>query len=290
MPSPRCAVRSLTVAAVAAFFACALPSLAAADPPHGMREGGHFAARAHTGGFRGSHGVDRARGGAHWRAGRGDGERWHAGLAPGGHWDRDRGHWHSGAWDDRLHRGWRGDRDRRWHGGDWDDRYWTGGVWLGGDWDGRYWPPVDYGWNYPWYMPAVPYGAVTIWFGDVPYYYVNQVYYVWSPYYGGYVAADPPPVEARAHSVPPAQSTSPETGPNASGVLSLRVVPRKGQSEQQTENDRYACHQWAVAQTGFDPVNPAQDARATAATRGSYRRALTACLDARGYSVEKPSR
>ncbi len=158
---------------------------------------------------------------------------------------------------------------------------------MGGDWEGLYWPPVDYDSDYPWYLAAVPYGAVTIWFGSVPYYYVNRVYYVWSPSYDGYVVADPPPVAARAQNMPPASGRA---GHGAAGVLSLRVIPRKGQSRQQTANDRYACHQWAVAQSGFDPINSAQDARATSAMRDGYRRALTACLNARGYSVRMPSR
>jgi len=30
--------------------------------------------------------------------------------------------------------------------------------------------------------------------------------------------------------------------------------PSRGQSQEQQEKDRYACHQWAVQQTGFDPT------------------------------------
>lgn len=32
------------------------------------------------------------------------------------------------------------------------------------------------------------------------------------------------------------------------------VYPNKGQSAQQTEQDKYACHEWAKQQTGFDPM------------------------------------
>lgn len=210
---------------------------------------------------------------------------WHPGHWRGG--DRGDRHWHGGGWGDDH---WRGhDWGGRWRG-DWDDRYWTGGLWLGGRWDGRYWPPVDYDWNYPWFLPAVPYGAVTLWFGGIPYYYVNQIYYVWSPNYDGYVVADPPPVAGPAQRPPsetgPGQPSPSATGQSASGVLSLRVVPRKGQSKQQTASDRYACHQWAVSQSGFNPINSAQDAHASSTARSDYRRALTACLHARGYSVK----
>ncbi len=288
MPRPGCRVRSHAVWAVTMVLACALPMVAAAEPPHWGHWGGHFggghAAHPPVRGFAG-HGPGRAWSPARRPAGPGE-DHWHAGVAPRQGWAHDR--WHSGDWGDRWHRGgpggWHGDWDGHWRGGDWDDRYWSGGLWVGGDWDGAYWPPVDYDWDYPWYLPTVPYGAVTLWFGDVPYYYVNRVYYIWSPNYGGYVLADPPPVAARRPGAPPSAAES------SSGVLSLQVIPRKGQSQQQTANDRYACHQWAVGQSGFDPINSQQDAHASSAQRDGYRRALTACLNARGYSVRMPSR
>lgn len=34
----------------------------------------------------------------------------------------------------------------------------------------------------------------------------------------------------------------------------IYVYPAKGQSAQQTEQDKYSCHQWAVQQTGYDPM------------------------------------
>ena len=33
------------------------------------------------------------------------------------------------------------------------------------------------------------------------------------------------------------------------------VYPNKGQSAQQTEQDKYACYEWAKQQTGYDPMN-----------------------------------
>ena len=38
----------------------------------------------------------------------------------------------------------------------------------------------------------------------------------------------------------------------------LYVFPGKGQSEQQTEQDKFSCYGWAKNQTGFDPMNPPQ--------------------------------
>jgi len=34
------------------------------------------------------------------------------------------------------------------------------------------------------------------------------------------------------------------------------VYPAKGQSQEQENQDRYQCHNWAVQQTGYDPANP----------------------------------
>ena len=51
------------------------------------------------------------------------------------------------------------------------------------------------------------------------------------------------------------------------------VYPKNGQSEQQQALDKRECQQWASAQTG-------------GASRGpDHRRAMLACLDGRGYSV-----
>lgn len=38
----------------------------------------------------------------------------------------------------------------------------------------------------------------------------------------------------------------------------LYVFPAKGQSEQQTEQDKFSCYGWAKNQSGFDPMNPPQ--------------------------------
>ena len=60
------------------------------------------------------------------------------------------------------------------------------------------------------------------------------------------------------------------------------AYPRLGQSEQQAAKDRYECHRWAVSQTGFDP-----NMVSGAVPQGKYAdygRAISACLDARGYT------
>lgn len=67
------------------------------------------------------------------------------------------------------------------------------------------------------------------------------------------------------------------------------LYPRKGQNEQQQAKDRYECHSWAVNQIGgYDPTQPpagmpeSQDSL----KRADYQRAISACLDARGYTVK----
>jgi hypothetical protein len=123
-------------------------------------------------------------------------------------------------------------------------------------------------------VPLLPPAYVTLWFGGVPYYYANDAYYVWRDQDRGYEVVEPP-AEAGASTEPPA----PED---------VFMYPRSGQSAEQQAKDRYECHRWASDQTGFDPTRPeggvaSGDARAR---RGEYFRAMTACLEGRGYSVK----
>jgi hypothetical protein len=98
----------------------------------------------------------------------------------------------------------------------------------------------------------------------------------------------------------------------------LFAYPMKGQTPEQENADRAACHNWAVAQTGFDPslIYAAQQAGVptrtiTNATRrmvtpggiggargnaevrrindlyDAYLRAGQTCLEARGYQVSR---
>ena len=56
----------------------------------------------------------------------------------------------------------------------------------------------------------------------------------------------------------------------------LFIYPLRGQSPQQQQQDRFECHQWAVQQTGFDPMMgtaspPPPPAPTTGAVRGAAR-------------------
>jgi hypothetical protein len=164
---------------------------------------------------------------------------------------------------------------------------WIPHTWGGGYWGGRFWPHVYLGWDFPWFLAALPIGYSTYWWGGVPYYYWQGVYYNWSPDYDQYVVTDPPPIsggDATEGAAPPQGAQA--AGGDDRGAMSLFVYPKQGQSDQQTQSDRYQCHQWAVGQTGFDPTNSANGSQAATATPENYKRAVTACLEARGYSVK----
>ncbi len=248
----------------------------------------HFAAAAH---YESHFGGDHRDGGD----GGGDHRDWGRGGADRRDWGRfgDRGeehHFWGGPryavphWDG-MHPDWNDGREPGYWVRPWGPR-WEPHYWGGGDWDGGFWPHVYLDWDFPWFMAGLPAGYATYWWGGIPYYYWRGVYYVWSPDYGQYVVTDPPPVTggvAQGAAAPP--SAQADSG-GGKGAMSLYVYPKNGQSKQQTENDRYQCHEWAVGQTGFDPVNPGNDTHASTATPSNYKRAVTACLEARGYSVQ----
>jgi hypothetical protein len=62
----------------------------------------------------------------------------------------------------------------------------------------------------------------------------------------------------------------------------LYVYPAAGQNAEQTSQDRYQCHVWAVDATDFDPTQGA----GTAAEAEGYGRAFTACMEGRDYVVK----
>jgi hypothetical protein len=169
--------------------------------------------------------------------------------------------------------------------------------WGGGYWHGGYWPRAYYGWSYPLYLGFLPALYATYWWGGIPYYYVNDVYYNWNAADNNYVAVDPPPAAAAGYSddVNAAAAAGPDAGnaaadntpsdvaPAAAGA-GIIAYPRNGQSDQQQATDKFQCHTWAKGQTGFDPTNQSSSG-ATGGVRENYGRAMAACLDARGYTV-----
>lgn len=100
------------------------------------------------------------------------------------------------------------------------------------------------------------------------------------------LAASMPAVAQYVGTPPPSGSPAPAaSGTNAE---ELHLYPKNGQTQEQQWADRYECHRWAKTQTGFDPTQqPAGSASSdNASRREGYRRAMTACLEGRGYTVK----
>jgi len=155
--------------------------------------------------------------------------------------------------------------------------------WVGGYWHGVYWPHCWYYPGWAWYLPVLPIGYATFWWGGVPYYYWNSLYYTWNPADNGYVVTDPPPAAGTEGSADAsgAYEQAPQSNYGGGGSAGdVYVYPRNGQTPEQTQNDRYECHSWAASQSGFDPTRQDQSGNPA-----DYRRAMVACLDARGYSA-----
>ncbi len=124
------------------------------------------------------------------------------------------------------------------------------------------------------FISVLPPYYTTIWVGGIAYYYAAGVYYTWLPDRHVYVVAAPPSDESVSE--PPGTSDE------------LFVYPKQGQSEEQQATDRYQCYSWAKDQTGFDPTVQGGNVPESQhdSKRSDYQRAMKACLEARGYSVQ----
>jgi hypothetical protein len=137
------------------------------------------------------------------------------------------------------------------------------------------------------YVPLLPVGYSTVYFGGVPYYYANDTYYQWVPEQNQYETVAPPGDDSAAQTQPPPDAAPPPP-PGAAPGDDFFVYPKNGQPEELQAKDKFECHKWASQQSGFDPtvsgggVAPDQNASA----RSQYNRAITACLEGRGYSVK----
>jgi hypothetical protein len=170
---------------------------------------------------------------------------------------------------------------------------WYGHPWGGGYWGGVWWPAAAYGLGFAWFLPWLPAYAPVYWWGGVPYYYYDNGYYTWDQTDNGYVATDPPPIASgdgsgaatgpqQAGPPPGAGGAAAEAGPNTDD---LYAYPKNGQSEQQQGSDRRECEQWASSQTS-NAGSSAPGGAPQAAGPVGYRRAIAACLEGRGYSVQ----
>jgi hypothetical protein len=121
-------------------------------------------------------------------------------------------------------------------------------------------------------------GGALGWSLGLPNYYSPDFYY-------------PPPADNNPppeYYYPPTSQSSqaPPSASQGSGGK-IFIYPRQGQSEEKQAMDFDECHNWAVDQTDFDPAKPlfgVPDAE-TIQKSGDYFRAISACLDAQGYTV-----
>lgn len=114
-------------------------------------------------------------------------------------------------------------------------------------------------------VPVLPGGYVSFGFGLNRYFYFQGVYYRHID--DGYEVIEEP-AEA---------STLANEGSDK-----LIIYPADAQSEEQMDKDRYECHLWAIVESRFDPTDSESDPVLAA----DYRRAMAACLEARGYIVK----
>lgn len=169
-----------------------------------------------------------------------------------------------------------------WAGGNY---YYGGpGVWLRPHGRGRYVvalpPPGPI-------VADLPPGYQSYWVGPDLYFYANGVTYV-SDMHGGYrvVAAMPGapigvPQQAAAAAAQPAQQ-----GARRGSVDGLVVYPAKKQTKARASSDRKACIKWAREETEYDPDEVDENGERDEAGFSEFQRAVTACLEARGYTVK----
>jgi hypothetical protein len=133
------------------------------------------------------------------------------------------------------------------------------------------------------YVPVLPAFYTTLWVGGLPYYYANDTYYMYRGADQGYEVVDPPDQNA-VSTQDPQGAAPPPPGRGAPPAPDVFIYPKNGQTPDQQSRDRYECHRWASGETGFDPSEPGGGA--AHGSRDDYNRALTACLEGRGYSVK----
>jgi hypothetical protein len=156
---------------------------------------------------------------------------------------------------------------------------------------------------------SLPVYYSTVYVGSNLYYYANNTYYNWQPDQNGYTVVDPPADAGSAsaqsyggggqsYGGDPAQPypdarpdpnavPDPNAPPDSNTQPDYMIYPKNGQSKEQQVADEYDCGNWATSQTGFDTTQPGGGVAASDADRshGNYDRAMSACLQGRGYQV-----
>lgn len=239
--------------------------------------------------------------------GRGDERGRDDGNVGRGERQNDRQHWRDDRNERRdapQHR--RDDRNDRQHWRD-DNRNWRGDRAHTPDWR----PIARHHPRHGHVVRHLPRGFVHFMLHTTDYYYYDGAFY--RPHQTGYIIVDAPiglvltelprPFEmflvdgiayyeaygsyfvddrAGFRVVPSPFQTIPSV-PVTTNSGELFIYPARGQNQEQQSRDRYECHRWGVSQTGFDPSTAQipNDARLP-----DYRRAMSVCLEARGYTVK----
>ena len=117
---------------------------------------------------------------------------------------------------------------------------------------------------------TLPAGFIAFTLGLATYYYVNDTYYAWDEPRASYVVINKP--------------TGATAAIQTETTGRIFAYPNHNQDEELQAKDRYECHQWAVGETGHDPSLETDDL--TDQDRQNYRRAISACLVGRDYTVK----
>lgn len=215
---------------------------------------------------------------------------------------------HSGV---SINVGSRGDggHHRSYYGG--GNNYYGGYGWRGygyrsygwGGWNGFY-----TGLSLGLAVPLLANGYSSSWYGGSPYYYANDGYYVdypqrnyrllspserviteryvyESPSVAPVVAAPPTngtPTPSYVRESSPAAASPTQAKAPAQTLPQLYAYPKNGQTATQSTFDRIECERWGSSQTGYSPGQSAEDAN----RKSDYQRAVSACLEGRGYTVK----
>lgn len=100
-------------------------------------------------------------------------------------------------------------------------------------------------------------------------------------------AATAAPGAAVATPASPSDAPPVTSSASASTTHAAKMVanPKNGQSPEVQARDRYECYQFAVKQSGFDPIHASSGASQAAGQLSDYERSQAACFEGRGYSV-----
>jgi len=128
----------------------------------------------------------------------------------------------------------------------------------------------------------LPTSAVSISYGNHRYFRVGLTWYLGHNNYYEVIERPPVVVERQVIVQEPqySEQASYETSYDEQRVQ-LVIYPANGQSENQQDRDNYECYRWSRDESSYDPTEPYQDLN----NKEVYIRAMTACMESRGYTV-----